>query len=224
LLAPFSALLYSLPVTATRYRPLWIGAALLACAWVLAWGGYKFAQSRRVTAEKVAQYLRSVDLAQLSGDARAAALRELARKMNALSVEERRRARFAGDWDKWFAAMTEVEKAAFLDATLPSGFKQMLTSFEQLPEDKRRRAVDDAIRELKRARTTIEKEEPEFILGTGRTNAPPELSEELQQRVVTLGLKSIYSDSSAQTKAELAPLLEEMQRSMESGRLFRGRR
>jgi hypothetical protein len=211
-------------VTATRYRPLWIGAALLACAWLLAWGGYKFAQSRRVTAEKVAQYLRSVDLAQLSGEARAAALRDLARKMNALSVEERHRARFAGDWDKWFSAMTEAEKAAFLDATLPSGFKQMLTSFEQLPEDKRRRAVDDAIRELKRARATIEKEEPEFILRTGRTNDPPELSEELQQRVVTLGLKSIYGDSSAQTKAELAPLLEEMQRSMESGRLFRGRR
>ena len=211
-------------MTAIRYRPLWIGAALLACAWVLAWGGYKFAQSRRVTAEKVAQYLRSVDLSQLSGDARAAALRELARKMNALSVEERRRARFAGDWDKWFGAMTEAEKAAFLDATLPSGFKQMLTSFEQLPEDKRRRAVDDAIRELKRARTAVEREEPEFFVRTGRTNAPPELSEELQQRVVTLGLKSIYSDSSAQTKAELAPLLEEMQRSMESGRLFRGRR
>ena len=211
-------------MTATRYRPLWIGAALLAAAWLFAWGGYKFAQSRRVTAEKVAQYLRSVDLAQLSGDARAAALRDLARKMNALSVEERRRARFAGDWDKWFGAMTEAEKAAFLDATLPSGFKQMLTSFEQLPEDKRRRAVDDAIRELKRARATIEKEEPEFIVGASGTNQPPELSEELQQRVVTLGLKSIYSDSSAQTKAELAPLLEEMQRSMESGRLFRGRR
>ena len=217
-------MLYPPPVTATRYRPLWIGAALLACAWLLAWGGYKFAQGRRVTTEKVAQYLRSVDLSQLSGDARAEALRELARKMNALSVEDRRRARFAGDWDKWFAAMTEAEKAAFLDATLPSGFKQMLTSFEQLPEDKRRRAVDDAIRELKRARATIEKEEPEFIFRAGRTNDPPELSEELQQRVVTLGLKSIYSDSSAQTKAELAPLLEEMQRSMESGRLFRGRR
>lgn len=216
--------MYPAHVTATRYRPLWIGAVVLACVWLFAWGGYTWSQSRRVTAEKVAQYLRSIDLAQLSGEARAATLRELARKMNALSVEERRRARFAGDWDKWFAAMTEAEKTAFIDATLPSGFKQMLTSFEQLPEDKRRRAIDDAIRELKRARTTIEKEEPEFVLRTGNTNEPPELSEELQQRVVTLGLKSIYSDSSAQTKAELAPLLEEMQRAMESGRLFRGRR
>jgi hypothetical protein len=211
-------------VTATRYRPLWIGAALLVCAWLLAWGGYTWSQNRRVTAEKVAHYLRTVDLSQLSAEARAEALRNLARQLNALSVEERRRARLAGPWDKWFAAMTEAEKAAFLDATLPSGFKQMLQSFEQLPEDKRRRAVEDAIRELKRARATMEKEEPQLIFDSDGTNQPPELSEELQQRVVTLGLKSIYGDSSAQTKAELAPLLEEMQRAMESGRLFRGRR
>ena len=211
-------------MTGTRYRPLWIGAAVVACAWLLAWGGYTWSQSRRITAEKVAAYLRSVELAQLSGEARARALRELARQLNALSIEERRRARLDGEWSRWFAAMTDAEKAAFLDATLPSGFKQMLQSFEQLPEERRRRAVDDAVRELQRARNAMEKEGSGFVRRTGRTNEPPELSAELQQQVVTLGLKSIYSESSAQTKAELAPLLEEMQQAMESGRLFRGRR
>ncbi len=195
---------------------------MLIGAWLLAWGGYKWSQSRRITAEKVAAYLRAVDLSQLTGDKRAEALRVLARQLNALTFEERRRARLAGGWDTWFAAMTDAEKSAFLDATLPSGFRQMLQSFEQLPEEKRRRAIEDAVRELRRARSAVEKESPVF--GDEGTNQPPELSEELQQQVVTLGLKSIYSDSSAQTKAELAPLLEEMQRAMESGRLFRGGR
>jgi hypothetical protein len=209
-------------MTGTRYRPLWIGGSLLVCAWLLAWGGYTISKSRRVTAEKVAAYLQSIDLAQLSGDARTRALGDLTRMMNALSIEQRRRARLEGEWNRWFAAMTDAEKSAFLEATLPSGFKQMIQSFEQLPEEKRRRAINDAMRELQRARNAMEKEDRSFVRRTDSTNQPPELSEELQQQVVTLGLKSIYSDSSAQTKAELAPLLEEMQRAMESGRLFRG--
>jgi hypothetical protein len=211
-------------MAAARYRSLYIAAGALIAVWVLAWGGYRFSQSRKVTAEKVVDYLRETNLAQLRGDARSAALRELARKMNALSIDDRRRARFGGDWDRWFREMTEAEKAEFIDATLPSGFKQMLLSFEQLPEEKRRRAIDDALSELKRARAAIEKEQPELVTRIGATNQPPELSDDLQQKVVTIGLKSIYSESSAQTKAELAPLLEEMQHLMESGRLFRGRR
>jgi len=159
----------------------------------------------------------------LSGEARAKALRDLARKMNALPVEERRRARLEGEWARWFATMTEEEKSAFLEATLPSGFRQMLASFEQLPEEKRQQAIDRAMKDLARARAAMENEEPGPVQGAD-TNRLGELSPELQQRVVTIGLKSFYSESSAQTKAELAPLLEEMQHLMESGALFRGRR
>ena len=103
---------------------------------------------------------------------------------------------------------------------MPTGFKQMLTAFEDMPADKRQRVVDQAVKQMKAAQDK---------LAAGGQLPPPSpnglaLSPELQEKVTKIGLQSFYSQSSAQTKAELAPLLEEMQRLMESGRMMRGPR
>ena len=58
--------------------------------------------------------------------------------------------------------------------------------------------------------------------GFGADGPPLVLSETLRERVATLGLQTYYSQSSARTKAEMAPLLEELQRMMENGALRRG--
>jgi hypothetical protein len=113
--------------------------------------------------------------------------------------------------------MTEDEKGQFIDATMPTGFKQMLTAFEQLTEEQRHKAVDGAVRRLKQDQARLGADG-----GTaGGTNGPPPLSKELETKVRTIGLQSFYSQSSAETKAELAPVLEELQRVMESGRPLR---
>jgi hypothetical protein len=197
---------------------LFIAGISLVVVWLLAMVGFFVGRSSKVTAEKVAAHLRQVDLSRLSAEARAKTLRELAQKLNALTFDERRKVRGDAEWRRWFAAMTEEEKSGFIEATLPTGFQRMLTAFEQLPEDKRKRAVDDALRRLKRAR---DEGEPGAwgADGEGAENIP--LSEELQKKIVKIGLKAFYSESSAQTKAELAPLLEEMQRAMERGVVFR---
>ena len=195
-----------------RQRPILIGLVAILAAWALAWGGYHLAQSSRMTADKVQAYLRATDLSQLQGDARARALRDLAAMLNKLSIEERRKARMDRLWNRWLSQMTDEEKAAFLEATLPSGIRQMLTAFEKLPEDKRKKTIDDALKQLQDARDQS---------GDGANGEPPVLNPALRQKVVTAGLNTYYNQSSAQTKAELAPLLEEIQRSMENGRAFR---
>ncbi len=204
-----------------RWRPVWFSALALVAVWVIAITGYTMAKNSRVTAEKVRRYAESVDLRTLSGAARAKAIQKLADMLNGLPVEERRRARMERAAGRWFEEMTEEEKGAFIEATMPTGFKQMLNAFEQMPEEKRRRAVDDALRRLKEAQGQNQMQ-PEAG-NQGSTNRLAPLSEELQAKVRTIGLKTFYSQSSAQTKAELAPVLEELQRVMESGRPFRGR-
>jgi hypothetical protein len=204
-----------------RWRPVVFSLVALLAIWLLAVAGYTIAKNSRMTAEKVRAYVESVDLSKLSGEARARALQKLAEMLNALSLEERRQARMERTMWAWFGQMTDGEKAAFLEATMPTGFKQMLTAFEELPEEKRRRAIDDTLRRMK------ESQQKAQTAGSSTnapgTNAPPVLSEYLQAKMRTIGLKTFYTESSAQTKAELAPVLEELQRVMESGRPLLGR-
>jgi hypothetical protein len=204
-----------------RWRPVVFSAVAVCGIWLVALAGYRIARNAKMTAEKVKAYAQSVDISKLSGAARAKAIQELADKLNALSLEERRKARLDREALSWFDRMTEDEKAGFIEATMPTGFKQMLTSFEQLPEEKRRKAIDDALRNLRQARDQLAS--GEGGVNQGGSNSQPVLSPELQAQVRTIGLKTLYSQSSAQTKAELAPVLEELQRVMESGRPFRGR-
>ncbi|MDB6028035.1 MAG: hypothetical protein JWM68_4258 [Verrucomicrobiales bacterium] len=199
----------------SQKRTILLAAVSLVAVWLIAWGGFTIAKNSRMTAEKMRAYVDKTDLSKLSAADRAKALRELADKLNSLSPEDRRHARSGGLWSKFFEQMTEEEKGAFLEATMPTGFKQMIDAFEKLPEDKRKKAIDDSIKRMREAR---DKDTP---AGPRGTNGPA-LSPELEKRMATIGLKTFYKESSAQMKAEVAPLLEEIQKNMESGRLFRG--
>ncbi len=197
-----------------RRRPLIIALAALALAWALALAGFAVARHLRSTPEKVRAYLRGVDFAKLSPEARRQALRRLAAMLNALSPEDRRAARLNREFAGWFRIMDEAEKGEFLELTVPAGFNQMLLAFEKMPEDKRRKTIEDSLRRLREAPPP----------GDAGTSPSPEISLELRNKMVSLGVKTFLDQGSAETKAELQPVLEEMQRSMESGRLFRSGR
>lgn len=202
-----------------RQRFLAWAVASLVGIWLAVWAGHSYFESLKMTADKVHAYMESTDFSTLTGAARTKAIKELEDRLNSLSYEERQHLRMEHLLDNWFARMTDDEKAQFIEATMPTGIKQMINAFEQLPEDKRRRAIDDAMKNLRAS------ENGPRMGGTNAppngTNAPPPISPELEAKIRTVGLKTFYSQSSAATKAEAAPLLEELQRVMESGRLQR---
>lgn len=183
-------------------------------AWVLVAVGYRIAEAAKMTPEKVTEGFRTTDLNAMDPASRARRLRELALKFNALGLEDRRKARGDPAWEALWAGMSEAEKGEFIERTMPTGFKQMISAFEQMNEDKRRSAVTNTLARLQKIR---DGELPEG----DHPDRPPPLSDELQKKVITTGLKAFYAESTAQTKAEMAPVLEEMQVLMESGRLFR---
>ena len=199
-----------------RLRPMLLAVAALAVIWVVALAGYQIAQHAKITPEKVRAYTAAVDFSRLPAAEREAALQKLAAMLNALTYEERQSLRLDHTAYQWFEQMTDAEKGEFLEATMPTGFKQMIGAFENLPPDKRQRVVAQAVKQMKDAR--------EKMAATGQMPPPGAngvvLSAELQDKVTKIGLQSFYSQSTAQTKAELAPFLEEMQRTMESGRML----
>jgi hypothetical protein len=157
-----------------------------------------------------------VDLSKLSGAERAKAIDRLAAMLNALSPDERRQERGNRDraGDRWFRQMTDDEKAHFIEATMPNGMKQMIQAFEQMPEDQRKRAVDRAMKQLA-------EDQARGGPRNGGGNQPP-ISDELREKIIKIGLQQFYNQSSAQTKAEVAPLLEQIQNVMQNGGFNRG--
>ena len=67
-----------------------------------------------------------------------------------MSYEDRQRLQRSGATRQFFRALTPAEQAAFLDATLPADFKQMMEAFNKMEPAKRKEFVDHALEEMKK--------------------------------------------------------------------------
>jgi hypothetical protein len=198
-----------------RWRPVWYCGIGVILTWSAALTGFNLARKSRPTAEAVRAYVESVDFSKLTPTQRSEEIQTLAAKLNKLPIDERRRAQFERIPNAWFNQMTEAEKRQLLEAITPPGLAQVLAAFEKLPEDRRRRTIEDTVRRLRQSQSRLET--------MGVTNSLPPMTGVLQARIRSMDLVDFYEQSPAQTKADLAPILEELQRVMESGRPFRGR-
>jgi hypothetical protein len=173
---------------------------LLLGVWLIAAGVIYFAHASQPTAASVSAYVTTIDLDKLQGDARARAIERMEKMMNRISFEDRQqldREHIARDF---LHKLTPGEQDAYLDATLPTGFQQLMDSFNKMDPARRKQMVNEALARMKEHE------------GQGPPAGP---DANIAQHVIDQGLKSFYRDADADVKLDLAPLIEQMQRNLE---------
>jgi predicted ATPase len=175
-------------------------AGLIAGVWIIAVVVIHFANVSRPTSTSVAMYAHGVDLASLQGDARARAIERMENMVNRLSFDERQQLDRDGAARRFFHELSPEEQGAYLDATLPTGFQQLMDSFNKMDPARRKQIVNDALARMKEH----EGDSP-----------PPGANSNIAQHVIDQGLKSFYRDANADVKLDLAPLIEQMQRNLQ---------
>ncbi len=176
-------------------------AAALVAVWLVAAVAIHFARSAKPTPESVSAFFQPEKLDGKSPGERSKLIDKGAAMLNRLSFEERSQLRRDHVSEKFFLKLTKDEQGRFLDAALPAGFKQMMDAFNKMEREKRREFVTRALDEMKKH----EGEAPE-----------QDINDPNVRRIIDQGLRSFYNDSSAEVKLDLSPLIEQMQRNLQS--------
>lgn len=173
--------------------------AVLVGIWVIAGAVIYFARGARPTPVSVESFAAQHPLEGKPPEERGSVLEKLARQLNQLDYDQRREVRMSRRLDALFKTCTPEEQSRFLDLTLPAGFKQMMEAFNKMPPAKRKMMIDHALVDLRKH---------------GEDAAPPPDDPNLQ-KIVEQGLRSFYTDASAETKLDLAPVIEQIQKNLQ---------
>ena len=179
--------------------------AVLLAIWVVVGGVIFWARSVKPTPESLTQYLDQHPVQGMSAGDRSKITDKIAEQLNQLTYEERREVRVSRKLDGFFRQLPPDEQMRFLDRTLPTGFKQMMDALNKMTPEKRQKFVGKALEDMKKR----EGEEP------------PERTKEMDEngkKIMDQGFKSFYSDASAETKMDVAPLIEQLQKNLQGVR------
>ncbi len=179
----------------------------LTAAWIVAGAAIWLVRGQQMTADKTIDYLKAHPLHGLTATERQPVIEEMADRVNRLPFEERQFFRYNDELRRWFEQMNETERRYYIDRTLPKGMKQMMAAFNEMTPQKRRQMIARALADLERYRGESEKPE-------GKRALP----DQTVKRVVEEGMRSFFSDASAETKLDLQPFIEQIQSIMQSGR------
>lgn len=138
----------------------------------------------------------------LADDARKKYLDDVIANVNRLDFDQRRSMREEGRdvGQRFFDSLTREERARFLEETIEQHFKSVMKAFNQMPREERQRLVRQSMADMNRDRPD----------GRNMERLKRD-DEQVFEKVVEKGLGAYYEDASAETKLDLAPLMEQMQ-------------
>lgn len=179
---------------------------VLAVVWAGVAGIRGFAGSKRVTAEKIRAEITAANFADWSQgipagaapDQRREPIERVAGMFNALDFAEREQARQEQIGEAFFRRLAPREKERFVELTVEKSMQSLMRALDAMSAEERRKIVERGLREIEEGRTQEEMQRAQ------------EMSEELLTRITTEGVKAYFSEAGADTKLDLAPLMEAM--------------
>lgn len=184
---------------------------LLAGLWVLVWGGMKLAGGRTATAERAEKLIAKAnfeDRSEAEGSAdekkrRREDLKEFAEVLNRMDLRERERMREKRVGEDLFNKLSSDERTYFVELTLTASMKRMMQAFDEMEPEKRNKFAQRALKNMEEGRDGAD-------LAEMREENP-----ELLRKITAEGMKAFYQDSSAETKLDLAPVMEAFSEAMQ---------
>jgi len=180
----------------------WRTAAILAVIWIVAAVAILISRSASPSPQKLQAYVESHSIAGLDDAERKKILETTASQLNRLNFEQRRELRESGSVRSFFENLTAEERRKFLEMTLPEGFRQMMSALNKMAPEKRQRLVQRALDDIRK----------------NTPRAAERINEEDVKKILSQGVSSFYEEANADVKLDFAPVLEELQKNLQSHR------
>ncbi len=187
------------------------GIAVLALVWGAVFAVRSFASSKKITAELIEREVRELkfdDWSENPGSGAVAKEREeeirrIADMVNRLDFAEREKNRQNRGGEDFFRKLSTTEKNLFIDLTIMESMSRFMEALDQMPEEQRKSFVERGLKEIQEGRTEEEMARAK------------ELDETLLTKISEEGMRAYFDKASADTKLDLAPLMEAMNEVMQ---------
>ncbi len=186
---------------------------VLLVVWAGVWGVRAYAGSKKITAERLDREVAAARFADWSDHAsppdrseaarREKELRNIAGLVNRLDFQEREKNRENRAGENFFRKLAPGEKSLFIELTIVESMSRFMESLDAMKPEQRKKFVEQGMKEIQSGRTQEE---------MARTD---ELGADLLEKISQQGMRAYFDKSSADTKLDLAPLMEAMNETMQ---------